>query len=354
MKKSDEIRRKTWRMVAKNLIVLAALAVAAFVGVMSWFTAGGSNSKATGISMSTYTDDGLEFYVMPPSDTDQYEAINQRLHDNALYNQEHPGANRRTTWHSSSDGATFDFADQEFKFMEDLFLCEVTGDGTSFKIPKLLQYDNVAYVDTTQDFDTAIANDEYMSFDVYFRSENSHSVMMVNDTTITPAETYEAAVITNPSDNQKKDAAIGAVRMAVLNMESSAFREVLWIPAPYVYYNGIDDKLYTGLSTTEYDGKGAVYYNGTGLALRTEEGTNTHAYYRAKDDRQVIRSDLFVGRELGSDKNVVTLGNDAQDGYYYGHIRVNLWIEGEDAEARLAFVGGKFKILLHFMLNENN
>ena len=38
MKKSDKLARKTRKMIAKNLIVLAALAAVAFVGVASWFT----------------------------------------------------------------------------------------------------------------------------------------------------------------------------------------------------------------------------------------------------------------------------------------------------------------------------
>ena len=59
--------------------------------------------------------------------------------------------------------------------MENLFLCEVTGDGSTFNIPKLIQYNNVAYVDETQAFDTAVANDNYMSFDLYFRCETDQA-----------------------------------------------------------------------------------------------------------------------------------------------------------------------------------
>ena len=58
MKKSDEIRRKTWRMIAKNLIVLAALAVAAVIGVMSWFTQN-TTATADGISVEAVVDEML-------------------------------------------------------------------------------------------------------------------------------------------------------------------------------------------------------------------------------------------------------------------------------------------------------
>lgn len=366
MKTSVEIRRNTGRMIAKNLIVLAVIAVVAFIGVMSWFTKN-QTATANGINAQTKVSNGLEFYIMPPSADDQYNAINQRLADNATYNAQHPSeAHRRTTWHTSTDGnVSFNTDDQEFMFMKDLFLCEVTSDGATFKVPKLMQYDNVAYIDTAQNFDDAKPNDEYLSYDIYFRcktEDNNHTVALKSDSNISPATddikssgTYrDPATISNTTPGIK-DAAIGAVRMSVLNLQSGSSREALWIPAPYVYYNGMPniDTLYTGLTGSEYANKGAVYYNGTTLALRTGEGTNDHAYYESKDSRKVISHDaenVFVGETLGSDQEVVTLSSKNGE-YYYGHIRVNLWIEGEDAEARLAFVGGKFSFSMNYELD---
>ena len=82
MKKSDKLARKTRKMIAKNLIVLATLAVVAFAGVMSWFTQN-TRAIADGINVETKVEDGLEFYIMPPSDSDQYAAIKSRFKDNA-------------------------------------------------------------------------------------------------------------------------------------------------------------------------------------------------------------------------------------------------------------------------------
>lgn len=363
MKKSQELSRKTWKMIAKNLIVLAVLAVAAFIGVMSWFTQN-TTARADGINAKTQVDDGLEFYIMPPSDSDQYAAINTRLADNATYNDAHPGETpRRTKWHDSHDGATFDVSDQEFKFLEGLFLCEVTSDGKTFKIPKLMQYENVAYIDTTQEFDPATANDEYMSYDIYFRTQSTqsnHSVSLKTDSFISPntdtVKSSSNSPYSDPANNDSvKDAAIGAARMSFVNADT---RQILWIPGPYVYYNGVQDKLYTGVS--DYSNKGAVYYNGSALALRSGEGTNTHAYYASKSVRNVITTatsegKLFVGENPvsneDSDRVLVTLNQSDGNGYYYGRVRVNLWIEGEDAEARLAFVGGKFRFSLNYEMN---
>lgn len=367
MKKSQELSRKTWKMIAKNLIVLAVLAVVAFIGVMSWFTQN-TTAKADGINAKTQVDDGLEFYIMPPSDSDQYTAINTRLAKNDTNNKadnlsEGDVGYRRTKWHDSHDGATFDISDQEFKFLEGLFLCEVTSDGKTFKVPKLMQFDNVAYIDTDQDFDPATANDEYMSYDIYFRTQSTdHSVSLKTDSFISPntdtVKSSSNSPYSDPANNDSvKDAAIGAVRMSFVN---AATRQILWIPGPYVYYNGLEDKLYTGV--TGYSNKGAVYYNSSAsaLALRSGEGTNTHAYYASKSVRNVITTStsegkLFVGENPvsneDSDRVLVTLNQNGNDGYYYGRVRVNLWIEGEDAEARLAFVGGKFRFSLNYEMN---
>ena len=112
----------------------------------------------------------------------------------------------------------------------------------------------------------------------------------------------------------------------------------------------------TGLSGNGYNNKGSVYYNGTSLALRTGEGTDDHAYYATKSSRQVLDSsvssnNMFIGSQLGGDQPVVTMSKQSGN-YRYGRVRVNLGIEGEDAEARLAFVGGKFEMKLRFSMAE--
>lgn len=366
MKKSDELRLRTRKMIAKNLIILVALAVVAFVGVYSWFTKT-TTATADGINASTKMNDKLEFYIMPPSDTDQYSAIKQRFVDNANWNAEHSSETpRRTKWHQGK--VDFDFSDQEFKFMDGLFMSEVTGDGASFKIPKLMQYDKVAYIDTDQEFDNATPNDNYMSFDLYFRSKSNYSIALTNESTIEPVDPNHYLSGTHDytgdaNETKMKPGAIGAVRMSILNCESNNERELLWIPAPNVWYNGLTDHLYTGLSASDFSNKGSAYYTGSGIALRTDESTTDHSFYSANDaDRTTwangthnVKASTAGNYRLGSgssdDVTVVTLPH--QDGdYRYGHIRVNLWIEGEDAEARLRLVNGKFNMSLYFDIKD--
>lgn len=370
MKKSEEIRRKTWRMIAKNLIVLVALAVAAFIGVRSWFVQN-TTAVADGIYAKTKANDKLEFYVMPPSAKDQYSAINARLSENQTWNTANPNETpKRTEWHRGE--IQFDYSDQEFKFMEGLFMSEVTGDGETFKIPKLLQYDQIAYVDTEQSFEDAVANDNYMSFDLYFRSQSNYNIALLHDSTIEPVN---ATLLNGQHDYSgetdeasMKPGAIGAVRMSVVNCEANNERELLWIPAPNVWYNGISDHLYTGLTANgsgnySYTNKGSAYYNGSNIVLRTNENTTDHCFYNASKVRKQwssgtnnVKASTTGNYQLGSSGNdditVVTLPHKDGNGYHYGHIRINLWIEGEDAEARLRLVNGKFKMSLNFDIKE--
>ena len=371
MKKSDELRRRTRRMIAKNLIILVALVVVAFVGAYSWFSRT-TTASAGSINASTKMNDKLEFYIMPPSENDQYQAIKDRLSANATWNSENPSESpRRTEWHHGE--LNFDFSDQELKFMDGLFMSEVTGDGSSFNIPKLMQFDNVAYIDTEQPFESATPNDNYMSFDLYIRSKNNYSIALMNNSSIQPVDPNHylsgAHDYSGDADEAKmKPGAIGAVRMSILNCEASNECELLWIPAPNVWYNGLTDHLYTGLTANgsgdySFSGKGSAYYTGSDIALRADESTTDHSFYSANNATRTtwsngdynVKASTAGNYRLGSgssdDVTVVTLPH--QDGdYRYGHIRVNLWIEGEDAEARLRLVNGKFNMSLYFDIKE--
>ena len=369
-------------MIAKNLIILVALAVVAFVGAFSWFTQN-TTAIADGIYARTEVNDKLEFYIMPPSDDNQYSAINTRLSENAAWNAQHKNDDgfvaRRTKWHEG--GLDFDFTDQEFKFMNGLFMTEVTGDGTSFYIPKLLQYNQIAYVDKTQEFETAVANDNYMSFDLYFRSQSKYSVVLTHDSKIEPVDknnilgqnAYNLANSDASTEEAIKPAAIGAVRFSVLNCEANNEQEVLWIPGPNVWYDAEHNTLYTGLSSTgtgnhSFSGKGSAIWddeNVNGGLKQTTEGTTSHAYFNSSRMRVTIpngtgnvrastEGNYLLGANSSDDVEVVTLNNeDLAGGYWYGHIRVNLWIEGEDSEARLKLVNGKFNMSLCFDIIES-
>ncbi len=363
MKKSDELRIKTRKMIAKNLIVLVVLAIVAFVGVFSWFKAD-PDSHANGLNVKATAPDGLEFFIVAPNSSNTvqqgYNAINTWI---STYNTNHRNDTGHVdkAWHKGE--LSIDFSDAEFGFLSNLFLCESTSDGYTFKIPKLQQFGEIAYVDTEEEFEDATPNEEYMSFDVYFRSKTENDVKLLHTSSISPSDGAPGT----ESEEEMKNAAIGAVRMSVYN---GTDRELLWIPAPNVWFNGAanggEGQLYVN-QTTYPTGRGNVYINNNTYALYSER-TIDHAYYNASGTRTILENsnstnnivastagDYQLGANSASDVPVVTMDEtyyDSTDGYYYNRIRVNLWIEGEDAESRLKFVGGRFNLLLNFDVDD--
>ncbi len=366
MKKSDKLRIKTRKMIAKNLIILVALAVVAYVGAFSWFT-NHTEADAQGLSITASLPNGLEYFIVAPNDTNTvaqgYSDINSWI---STYNTNHGSETGFVAkgWHEGD--LTIDSSDAEFGFLDNLFLCETTSDGKDFKIPKLQQYGEIAYVVNDEAFENATANEQYMSLDIYFRSRAACEVKMLYTSSITPT-----GIPADTDDDAMKHAAIGAVRMSVYNGNS---RELLWIPGPHVWFDGTynngEGKLYVG-QTSYPANRGNVYYNDSGYALYPER-TIDHAYYTQTVSGDTVTStriiekdetnNVVASKETGDDEyrlgtahsndiSVVTLDNtnyDPTGGYYYNRIRVNLWIEGEDAESRLKFVGGNFNLNMNF------
>lgn len=344
MKKSDEIRRKTWRMIAKNLIVLAALAVAAVIGVMSWFTHK-TSATADGISMECEAPPGLDIAIVDPSYSG--DTLTSYLSDNSH-------------WHTG----TINMFASEYKFLENLFFCEVTGDGTTFQSPVLDQANGIATVNTeSNQWSAAIPNEDYLTFDLYMRSEKSLNVYLDSGTEIAPLSdplTSENGTVFSP------DSVVGAARFSIINGNT---RTLLWIPAPNIFYDAggnnnegtVNEAVFTVNNTY-----GPQYIDGNGDTQVRTDGTYNHAYYDINKTRQVIthgtvgfisnndsNNKYKLGKAGANNKNfsVATLSQQS-NGYYTNHVRVNLWLEGEDAEARLAMVGGKFKMTLKLTLNE--
>lgn len=385
MKKSEELRKKTRIMLAKNLIVLVVLAVVAFAGAFSWFS-NSTTASANSVSVSTKASDALEFFIWDPSRStgtisEGYAAINSMI---AQHNQNNPSD--PISWHTGSVDFDFDVEedqfDAEFAFMKQLFLCEVTGDGKDFYSPSIKQNGDHAVVDedALDTFSEAVANQDYLSFDIYFRSDKQFEIVLENDSAITPqdinpdndshylAGQHEYDAEDDDDKEAVKSAAIGAVRLSVVN---AGDRELLWIPGPNVWFNGISEKLYTGLSADGENNynygpdKGGVYLNNNTLSIRSGESTIDHAYYSSDGEdppsleRNILTEDsaedlrvskspnYLLGASSADDVSVCKLQTSIGD-YYVSRIRVNLWLEGEDAEARLALVDGKFDLNLNF------
>ena len=328
MKKSTAPNRKTGRMIAKNLIVLFTVALAGFCGIQAWFTDKRS-AEANGIEVECQAPDGIEIAVVghdaPVPANDKYTVGNITLNKTNC------------------------------KFLENLQLTEITGDGTFFRKPALIQSGGQAHVDTKAEWSEPTANEHYLSFDLYIRSKSQYNISIGKKSTIKPdapqLTTQDGTGIKNKSKygNFSRDSVVGAVRFSVVDYKSAPpSKKLLWLPAPNILLEQTTDVYTLSDDKENGDSYSHVYYN-TKKEKKTVSSTDV-------DSAFVVNNKGFVdGKftyELGKNKSIAELkkSSDTDTDPYYGDygamVTCNMWIEGEDAEARLALVNGKFKVNL--------
>lgn len=328
MKNSTAPNRKTGRMIAKNLIVLFTVALAGFCGIQAWFTDKRS-AEANGIEVECQAPDGIEIAVVghdaPVPANDKYTVGNITLNKTNC------------------------------KFLENLQLTEITGDGTFFRKPALIQSGGQAHVDTKAEWSEPTANEHYLSFDLYIRSKSQYYISIGKKSTIKPdapqLTTQDGTGIINKSKygNFSRDSVVGAVRFSVVDYKSAPpSKKLLWLPAPNILLEQTTDVYTLSDDKENGDSYSHVYYN-TKKEKKTVSSTDV-------DSAFVVNNKGFVdGKftyELGKNKSIAELkkSSDTDTDPYYGDygamVTCNMWIEGEDAEARLALVNGKFKVNL--------
>lgn len=321
MKNSTAPNRKTGRMIAKNLIVLFAVALAGFCGIQAWFTDNRS-AEANGIEVECQAPDGIEI---------------------AVVGHDAPAPTEYTTGNITLNKTNY-------PFLEKLQLTEITGDGTFFRKPALIQSGGQAHVDTKAEWSEPTANEHYLSFDLYIRSKSQYNISIGKKSTIKPdapqLTSQDGTGIKNQSKygNFSRDSVVGAVRFSVVDYKSaSPSKKLLWLPAPNILLEQTTDE-YT-LSDNKQDGESYshVYYD-TNKAQHTVSSTDV-------DNAFVVNNKGFDGGKftykLGKNQNIAQLKKSSEnDQFYSAMVTCNMWIEGEDAEARLALVNGKFNVNL--------
>lgn len=315
-----KIKRDTKSLVMKNLIVMAVLIIIALTGVISWFT-NKTEATADGINVICEAPKGLKIAVVqhgdPPPDDSQ--------------------------WSEGEITLTKD----KYPFLKEQSIIEITSNGTDFYKPKLTQENGKAKPDPSSVWDVA-DKDSYLSIDVYMKTGEDHVVYLNSETEISPiSTTLTGEQSGNKSDDGdfSKDCIVGAVRLSTVNSTDSKLKNLLWIPAPQIHYNS--DKKEVTLGNTSGD-------------------TFIHKYWKV-----VKNSDGKTGMPQGTDAvkkaGVITNTNNdfklgkkcefakltkkqSSDEYAIGMTTVNIWVDGEDDEARFAMVGGKFKATIKLSL----
>lgn len=321
MKNSTAPNRKTGRMIAKNLIVLFAVALAGFCGIQAWFT-DKSSAEADGINVECQAPDGIEI---------------------AVVGHDAPAPTEYTTGNITLNKTNC-------KFLEKLQLTEITGDGTFFRKPALIQSGGQAHVDTKAEWSEPTANEHYLSFDLYIRSKSQYNISIGKKSTIKPdasqLTSQDGTGIKNKSKygNFSRDSVVGAVRFSVVDYKSAPpSKKLLWLPAPNILLKQTTDEYTLSDDMPSGESYSHVYYD-TNRVQHTVSSTDV-------DKAFVVNNDGFDGGkftyELGQNQNIAQLNKSSEnDQFYSAMVTCNMWIEGEDAEARLALVNGKFKVNL--------
>lgn len=326
MKNSTAPNRKTGRMIAKNLIVLFTVALAGFCGIQAWFT-DKSSVDANGIEVECQAPDGIEIAVVKHGD---------------------PAPAAYSKGKIKLDKANY-------PFLENLQLTEITSDGTDFYKPALIQSGGQAQVDPTADWSPADANQHYLSFDLYIRSKSQYNIAIGKKSTIKPdapqLTTQDGTGIKNKSKygNFSRDSVVGAVRFSVVDYKSAPpSKKLLWLPAPNILLTQNVDEYTLSDNMPSGESYSHVYYDTKKAKQTVSSITDDKAF--------VVNHKGFAdGKftyELGENKSIAELNKslDTVTDPYYGDygamVTCNMWIEGEDAEARLALVNGNFRVNL--------
>ncbi len=323
-----------------NLVLIAVLAV---VAVYAWFAVNADNNVKM-YEIEVHSDNPLQLSF----------------------------TGKEGTWQDSLNLA--DLTENGVNVLDTMKFINVSSNGQTFRIPALTQHDNYADIDNRVDAEYAVANKDYLSFDVYMRSKDPIKVYFSSDSKADPVSaTLTGTGSGNPCSSAyatgnntfSKDCIVGALRVAALNEVGT--KKFIWIPRPDIHLNNaVGSTNYTMTidagSTTNVAGTGKpesnyqwndsykhFYFPGNMGAnvmdIASGVGSNVQVY--AGNVSPLGIPDSTKTEPTGGKTLLATLsGTPDADGYYVSHAKFNVWIEGCDTEARRALVGGKFNLTI--------
>lgn len=273
------------------------------------------------------------------------------------------------TWQDSLNLA--DLTSGGVNVLDTMKFINVSSNGQTFKIPALTQYDNYADINTSVAVKDAVANKDYLSFNVFMRSKDPIKVYFSSDSKADPVSaTLKGTGSGNPCSSAyasgnntfSKDCIVGALRVAALDKSNN--KKFVWIPRPDIHLNNaVGSTTYTmttnAASTTNSAGTGSQgenykwnnsyehwYYSGGSSISNYTAAVNHKPLYTGFGSNTTIPNSTN-SEPTGTDTLLATLnGTPDANGYYVSNATFNVWIEGCDTEARRALVGGKFNLTI--------
>ncbi|HAR87949.1 MAG TPA: hypothetical protein DDY36_09040 [Ruminococcaceae bacterium] len=317
-----KVKRDIKSLVMKNLIVMAVLIIIALTGVISWFT-NKTEATADGINVTCEAPKGLKIAVV-------------------RHGEKAPDVNDETQWSEGEITLTKD----AYPFLKEQSIIEITSDGTDFYKPKLTQENGKAKPDTSGVWDVA-DKDAYLSIDVYMKTGEDHVVNLNSETEISPISTTLTGENSgNKSDdgNFSKDCIVGAVRLSTVNSTDPTIKN-LWIPAPQIHYDS--DKKEVTLNNNSGDTFKHKYWE----VAKNSDGKTGVPQGTTPVEYEGVITNTNNDFKLGENCKFANLTKkQPSDEYATGMTTVNIWVDGEDDEARFAMVGGKFKATIKLSL----
>lgn len=319
-----KVKRDTKSLVMKNLIVMAVLIAIALTGVISWFT-NKTEATADGINVTCEAPDGLEVAIVPH------------------------GSNEKLNYQTGTIDLTK--CESLLDLFSNLSFEELTSDGLHFYKPKLNQSGSTVTVDTTDKWldaeDYAYKNHSdgtsipYLSLDIYMRSKNAHTIVLGSDTYIKPnSDKLNGADSGNKSElgDFSKDCIVGAVRMStVVGNEPK-----LWIPAPNILYDYDKGTVSTEIKDKNSESFKHKYWKVTDLQPSSDEQVAEDVIVNNNCDYKIGKNDALN----------IALSQDNDDKLFKANFTLNIWVDGEDTEARQAMVGGKFTASIKLKISD--
>lgn len=242
--------------------------------------------------------------------------------------------------------------------LDNLKMRDVTGYKQGFLIPKFKSDIGVSEPNLAVSWDTAVANQDYISLTLRFRTKSQSDIYVASGTKVSTFCENQGAPLNGVDAVNKsaygdfsRDAIVGALRMNAF--DSSGNYKFLWIPRPDIYLEASADyqqyTLYTDLSSDDQ---------------RAME-TTTHACYPANVNKALYRYNAGSSGIIASETAFTATAYDAASGdsttkiattsvksgdYYVSNpVTLNIWVEGCDAEALRALSGGKYELVLKFV-----
>lgn len=383
---------------AKGILVLLSLLIMVFIFTYSWYQDPDEPVVASGLVVTT-RDASTDFeYAVGFSNSQTGGAYKHTTFTNA----ENNNLNLEALLPSDEQDTT-----KTVNLLYDYNPTDLTGDGVTLVRPAM-NYGNWSINKASRNYSIAEENVQYISFDLIFRTQVQNTTIRLNSDSFAKGATerYAGDYTRLQGDNIvadtkskygafSTDAIVGAVRVAFLEYvdhgesgttlveakqtEYESTPLLIWIPRPDLYLN--NNPTGSNLREKQVDGWGldtnvasnATYNLVSDAQNNASYSTYIHQYYNVFSVGQNETPDIVqyngavastIDPDAPADTNKVTFGtqcdlieldhindtnndNVPDDGYYYGKVRVRIWLEGTDTESRRALAGGKFSVSFH-------